>query len=213
MTSLADLKSMVQAEVGRLLAPRGYKLVKSDSALRRSTPLGWWELHLAFIYHKPVDVDVFPSVGARFDAVQDVLFEGDVASKGGRGTMTIGATFGNIAGGGVIDWTVASAADVPRVAKEVVGAFDRIGQPYLLKYAEPAAVLEKLLGTDPDAWHLWPDAIGMRCRALALAYVLEKHELIEPIIARAEAERAKDPNLPRFRALAERIRAKRSGLR
>ena len=63
MTSLADLKSMVQAEVGRLMAPRGYRLVKSDSDLRKRTPLGWWRLHLSFAYHKPVDIDVFPSVG------------------------------------------------------------------------------------------------------------------------------------------------------
>jgi hypothetical protein len=53
-----------------------------------------------------------------------------------------------------------------------------------------------------------PDGAGRWRTALALAFVLGQRELIEPIIARAEAALAKDPNLCFFRPLAERIREK-----
>lgn len=210
MTSLAHLKAQVIRQVGSIVAPRGYKPVVSENAFRRATPVGRWELHLEFIHHPHIDFDVTASVAARFDAVQDLLLEGaDVSKSTKRGSVTIGANLGNLTQqGGLIRWTVASAEDVPRVVPQIVEAFERIGLPYLMKYAEPSVVLDKLLSDDEDRWLLVPDRAGRWRTALALAFVLGQRKQIEPIIARAEAALAKDPNLRFFRPLAERIRVK-----
>jgi hypothetical protein len=110
--------------------------------------------------------------------------------------------------GDSIRWTVATPEDATRVAPQIVEAFERIGLPYLMKYAEPSTVIEKLLSDDDEWRRLTLDATGRWRTALALAFVLGQHGRIEPIIARAEADRAKDPNLQFFRPLAARIREK-----
>lgn len=210
MTSLAPLKRQVLRDVGSIMEPRGYRVVLADSAFRRATPHGRWELHLVFIQHPHVDFDISADVSIRFDAAQDVLFEGsDLSKSTTRGAGTIGANLGNIARmGRMIRWTVATSEDATQVAPQIVEAFERIGLPYLMKYAEPSAVLEKLLSDDDDVWLLEPSGVGRWRAALALAFVLGQRDRIEPIIARAEADRAKDPNLRFFRPLAERIRGR-----
>jgi hypothetical protein len=196
-------------EVGSILAPRGYRAVLSDRAFHRATPTGRWALRLSFIQHPHVDFDVTATVGIGFDAVQDVLHERDGISKRERRTIsTVAGELGNIARTGRRRWTVATSDDARIVAPQIVEVFDRIGLPYLVRYAEPSAVLEKLLGDDSDAWLLVSSEEWRWRTALALAYVLGRHDLIETIIARAEEALARNPERRFFPPFAERIREK-----
>lgn len=210
MTAYAELTSATMNAISDIMVPRGYRYAKSLGAFRKPNPLGCWQLHVAAIRHPSVDFDLSAGVGIRFDAVQEFLFEGSVVKDSGRGSVTVGSNLANIAGVGLMRWTVADANDVQSAAIGVVDAFDRVGLPYLLKYADPEAVMRKLMSNDADAWTLVPTIAHQRMKALALAHVLGKSNLVESIITKAEVDSAGDPDMDQFRVLADRIRRKRA---
>jgi hypothetical protein len=187
MFDLKDFPELLITELAARMAKHGFELKPREQGFRASRPGGNAMFHLSFIPHTH-DFDVVADVSIRVDVVEDLLNEGRTyLSKGEKKlTSTIGTELGNLSEGKQRRWTIASEADVKRVADLIHDAFRSIAMPYIEKYSGMDNMFKILSSNERSAW-LHSPAHGARCKsALALAYVLRRSHDIEDLIARSE---------------------------
>lgn len=219
-----QLKGFQEAFLTQLaeqLKPKGFKQKEQDFV--RKTSWGDQSLHISFVRHKE-DVDLSVDVDVRHDAVEELVntFENTVrpnwakmSKKDMAETATVGAELGNLSIRRPIRWTIASEADIPTVCASVLEAFEKIGMPYLERFASLEETLAALSRDDKEAWLFHPFDDVRAKKAIAAAFVSGKHELFEELVERKsqvlrEKEQrkptppgTKDMGLPGFLAFVE----------
>jgi hypothetical protein len=201
-------KSLLQ-EVGKVVAQHGFDPKPVDQSFRRRLPDGSAVVHVGFVPHGDVDVDVTGDVAVRFDAVEDLLNEDRALSNTEKKrTATLGAEFGNLAEGRQRRWKLKEAADVAPVATAIGEAVRTIAVPYIQKYGDMEAALEALSGNDAAAWLHSPFHDARAKRSVALASILGPPSRMEETAARARAflVSRSDPGLAEFDRFVEKLR-------
>src|SRR5437867_11840937 len=102
-----ELKEDLLNSLGKRVEAYGFAMKAREQSLYKRTPFGRLALHLSFIPHR-ADFDATADVAVRFDALEDLVNEGnDLLSKAEKkGTFSLGADLGNISEGKQRRWTV-----------------------------------------------------------------------------------------------------------
>lgn len=152
MSEKSAWRTQLLAELGGLLAPYGFKFVAATRSYQRETETGWQSIHLSLVQH-PDDFDVVVDADIRFDAVEREI-QGDTDKRGRA--ATIGCEYGNWIGTGQHRWAIASAADVPSAARDIVRACKTVLFPFFERFSDLATVADALRKEDKQAWLLMP---------------------------------------------------------
>lgn len=174
----------------------------------KQTPFGRVALHLAFIEHA-TDFDVTVDIAIRFDALEDIINEGNshLTASEKRRTFSIGAELGNISEWEPKSWTVRSPADLEEVSRSIMDAFVDIGIPYIEKYSNMETALDALSGDDKATWLLSPFHDYRAKQAICLAFLLGQRDRFFDLVA-AKTEfltSIKHPGLQSFLELRDTL--------
>jgi hypothetical protein len=177
----------------------------------KQTPSGKVSLHLAFIEHV-IDFDVTVDIAIRFDALEDIINEGNslLTASEKRKTFSIGAELGNISEWKPKSWTVRSPADIEEVSRSIMDAFVSIGLPYIEKYSNMETVLDALSGDDKATWLLNPLDDVRAKQTICLAFLLGQRDRFSELAA-AKTEfltSIKHPGLQSFLKLRDSLERK-----
>lgn len=188
--------------VGAQLKEYGFVQKLSEQSFRKKVPLGLATCHLSFIPHGGQDFDITADVALRLDAVEEL-------TNRGEGTYTMGGDIGNLSVGRQRRWTVATEADLARVATEIVAALKETGFAFFARFSTLQHVYDVLVKNDIES-SLYSPFRDVRWRSvLALAWLLGRTEELPHLIAEGEAflRSKNDPSIRRFTDFASKIRS------
>jgi hypothetical protein len=176
---LREAQAALLSELGRRLAPNGFRARPVAQTFTRSNKHGRHAVHLTFIDHD-TDFDLTCDVAVRFDQVEDIVHSlNPLMSKADKArTYSLGAELGNIARGEPFRWTVSSSADIAKVAELVEHSLIETGFPYLETFGDPEKALAVFSRDDRNAWLHSPIHAERAKRALALLAVLRRKQEI-----------------------------------
>jgi hypothetical protein len=142
-------------ELDVLLAPRGW--VRRDQTFRRDAGECRFLFHVAFIRHQ-ADADVTADVAIRHNAIEHILnADRDwLSAREKRNTSTIGVELGNWAGVGQKRWRLTQTGDSVPMARDIVSWCDRLGEPWLKRFASLTEVTRVLAEDGPEARLICP---------------------------------------------------------
>lgn len=134
-----EVREAIYAELGKLLCPMGFRLVKSEEAFVRRFDGGAQKIFVAIVDYRPQFL-VSLAVGIRLDTVEDLfnLFSGADAN-GRRITLTSITQFEHFADGRR-DFTVASADELKTTAEALVEIVTHRITPFLDQHRDLASV-------------------------------------------------------------------------
>jgi hypothetical protein len=209
MATIAELQQKLLSEIAAAVTQYGFGPKPKGQSFRMKTPFGWASVHLAFITHEPSDFDITVDVSLRIDAVENLIHEEDnLLSRAEKlQTATIGCELGNMSEGRQKRWNIASDEAVKQVSESIRNAIVSIALPYIERYSNLEDALDALSSNDKSGW-LHSPIHDARCRrALALAFVLGKHDQVKGIIGRNEKflKSRNDGGLAAFQSLANKI--------
>lgn len=212
MIDIKAFKKQILTEVGLLVKRDGFKSKISEQKFSLLKPFGTWIIHLSFIPHRKMDLDVKASVAIRIDAVETLvnedrpeLSEGDSAK-----TATAGGELGNLQGAGPKRWTIALFNDARPVASSIYSEILSIGWPFLERYSNMENLLNLLSSLDPKDWGRSNGSLPRCKRAMALAYLLGRVDYIDATLMRCREVLSQEDSAvhQHFSAFFERLQAK-----
>jgi hypothetical protein len=195
-------------QLAERVGEHGFDTRARGQSFHKRTPFGKVSLHLAFIEHA-ADFDVTVDVAIRFDALEDIINEGNnlLTASEKRRTFSIGAELGNISEWKQKRWTVRSPADIEDVSRSIMDAFVDIGLAYIEKYSNMETVLDVLSGDDKPAWLLSPLHDLRAKQAICLAFLHCQRDRFSGLVA-AKTEfltSVKHPGLQSFLDLSDSL--------
>jgi hypothetical protein len=207
-----QLQKQLLRQIGSRIAEHGFKANLAEQTFYSRRPSGWAALHLSFIPHGEIDLDVTADAAVRFDAVEQLVKPDSAVPKSERGkTATVGGDLGNLKDHRHRWWTVSSEADVERVASEIAAAFIEIGIPYIDAFSDPEHVLSVLTSRDERAWLHLPFSDLRWMTIISLAWTLGRFGELDRLIKEGEhfLRSRNEQGLDRFLELATKLRALR----
>lgn len=161
----ASAKQFVNDLITKLseeLIPRGFKFRARQQGWTRRAPHGSHFVHINLASH-PGEVGVLMGVYVRLDEVEK-LVKPDSADG-----ATMGTFLENLAGLPPIPHRVASMEDASALSVKLTELMRGFGEPFLMRYESPAAVLELLLSDARLAIQCSPSDL---CRAMTVCALL-----------------------------------------
>ncbi|MCP4303729.1 MAG: hypothetical protein GY788_02385 [bacterium] len=204
-----DQAKKLLEKIGKSLTEYGFRADSRTQSFLRDLPVGKAALHISIIQHKD-EFDVTADIGIRFDKVEDLVNqENNLISRREKAqTFTVGGELGNLSIGSPLRWGVAKMEDVPRVADEIVEAYVRIGEPYIVKYSDLKVAYELMSRDDQVAWIQCPFHGERAKRAVAAAHILGEVELDKLIRKKEEfLIEMNDFGLDEFTQFASKLRS------
>lgn len=150
-----ELSDALLRELAAALEPRGY--ARREQSFWRETGPCRLAFHVAFIRHH-ADVDVTADVAVRHHSVENLLNadRSDLSARERMRTATVGAQLGHLAGIGQQRWSLARPEDVAAAAQEILAWFERLGEPWLTRFASLEEVGRVLQDAGPESWLICP---------------------------------------------------------
>lgn len=185
---MKDIQKNLLTLVGEKISTYGFQKKPLSQSFLKMIPGGRVSFHLSFIEHE-TDFDVTADIAIRFDDLENLVnADNRLLSKKERDmTYSFGVELGNLANGKQKRWRVASDADVVNVADALVADFERYALPYYEKYSVMSGAFELLSSNDRATWMHCPLHGARAKRALGLAILLGKKELVAGMIGSSAA--------------------------
>ena len=177
--SYKELKRELLETLGRQLAAHGFAFNPKDRRFVKVQPAIRWAVGLNFVKH-PADFDVIVGVMVRFDALEELVFEGEINPEP---SYSLGAQLGRLSGRGELRWSVHTHEDIEPVCNSLYKTVVNFGLPYLEKYSNMEAALEVLGRDDRAAWMHSPLHYARAERALGLAFLVQNKEAFKRLSA------------------------------
>lgn len=198
--SIKELQKILLSSVGEKLVAFGFEEKAKQQSFYRPIEGGWAAVHLSFIRHAD-DFDVTLSVSIRFNQVEDLVNSKNnlLTKKEKEGTSTLGIEIGNLSIGEQKRWSVPSQEKIPSVADSILEAFDKFGNPYLMKYSAMDSAYELLSSDEKHVWKHCPFHATRAKKAVAIAKLLGHSDIQDQISTRRKfLEERKDFGLSDF---------------
>ncbi|KGK10060.1 hypothetical protein [Vibrio navarrensis] len=198
--SIKELQKNLLASVGEKLTAFGFGKKAKQQSFYRSIEGGWACVHLSFIEHAD-DFDVTVDVAVRFDEVEDLVNSKNnlLTKKEKAGTSTLGVELGNLSTGEQKRWSISSEDQISSVTDSILDAFDKLGEPYLLKYSSMGAAYELLSSDEKSVWKHCPFHATRAKKAIAISKLLDQPDIQNQISTRRQfLEDMKDFGLSDF---------------
>lgn len=189
MSRLVTLQRQFFEQLGLTLMKYKFSPHRASQEFHRKSQYGWESIHVAFIMHHPVDFDVTVDLAVRIDAVEELTYEENALDPKDRKsqTATLGIELGNLTEGKQRRWHIAESNDIPPAVVSIESELDKTILPYFNKYSNLEEVFKLISSHEPWATIHSPFH-DKRCKsALALAFIMKKHELLEMIIKNSES--------------------------
>jgi len=188
MIDVKVAKKLILSEIAAHATADGFKPKLSEQTFSLTKPFGKRIIHISFIPHGNVDIDIVADVAIRIDAVEALVNEGrgNLNARESERTATLGGDIGNLSEGKQRRWRVAIMEDVGPVAASVYTDARRIGGEFFERYATMDNILRVLSSSNPHDWRLSPGHLARCSRAVALAFALGKSEDIENVVQTCE---------------------------
>lgn len=213
MIDTKTAKKLILSKVGALLAPDGFRPKLLEQFFYLPKPFGRWIIHVGFIPHKSVDMDMTVHAAIRVNAVETLVNErrgSQVTARDAEKCATLGGDIGNLIDGRQKRWEITSLEDVGSVAASIYSDVQSVGWPFFERYSDMENLLGLLSSLDARDWWLSPGNI-MRCnRAVALAFALGKSDEIDAVVQKCEnlLSQKASSELPDFSTFVESLRSR-----
>lgn len=198
--SIKELQKKLLSSVGEKLAAFGFGGKARQQSFYRPIEGGWACVHLSFIDHAN-EFDITVDVAIRFDEVESLANSQSnlLTKKEKEKTSTLGVEIGNLSIGEQRRWTVCSQEEVPSVAESILEAFEKFGDPYLMKYSAMDSAYELLSSDEVYAWKHCPFHATRAKKAIIIAKLLGCSDIQDQISTRRKfLEERKDFGLSDF---------------
>lgn len=189
MIELKQTKKTFLSEITTLATADGFLPKLADQAFYRPEPFGKSIIHIGFIPHRNVDLDITVDVAIRIDAVETLKNERrtDLSAKASQRTATMGGDLGNLKEGRQNRWTIVSPDDTRQLAASIYSEIRSTGFDFFEQYSDMANVLKILSSLDPRVWWMSPGN-AQRCKsAVALSFVLGGSDDIDAVVRSCES--------------------------
>ncbi|NPU90848.1 MAG: hypothetical protein HPY82_02965 [Gammaproteobacteria bacterium] len=180
---MKDLQKKLLTLVGEKISAYGFQKKPVGQSFLKAISGGRVSFHLSFIEHE-ADFDITVDIAIRFDDLENLINADNrlLTKKEKDLTYSFGIDIGNLANDEQKRWCVASDADIPNVADDLLADFKRYAFPYFDKYSVMSAAFELLSGNDRAAWMHSPLHGARSKRALGLAVLLGHKELVARMV-------------------------------
>jgi len=198
--NIKKLQKNLLASVGEKIADFGFGKKVKQQSFYRPIDGGWACVHLSFIEHLD-DFDVTVDVAIRFNSVEDLVNSQNnlLTKKEKSGTSTLGVELGNLSTGGQKRWNISSEDQIPLVTNSILDAFDKFGEPYLLRYSSMGSAYELLSSDEKSVWKHSPFHATRAKKAIAIAKLLGQPNIHNEVSTRRQfLEDTKDFGLSDF---------------
>lgn len=198
--SIKELQKNLLSSVGEKLTAFGFGKKAKQQSFYRPIEGGWACVHLSFIDHAD-NFDVTVDVAIRFNEVENLVNSKNnlLTKKEKEGTSTLGVELGNLSIGEQKRWSVSSEEKLPLVADSILEAFDKFGNPYLLKYSSMDSAYELLSSDEKHVWKHCPFHATRAKKAVLIAKLLGHSDIQDQISTRRKfLEEMKDFGLSDF---------------
>lgn len=171
--SIKELQKNLLSSIGQKLTAFGFGEKAKQQSFYRPIEGGWACVHLSFIDHAD-NFDVTVDVAIRFNQVEDLVNSKNnlLTKKEKEGTSTLGVELGNLSIGEQKRWSVSYLENIPSVADSIMEAFDKFGNPYLMKYSAMEFAYELLSSDEKHVWKHCPFHTTRAKKAVAIAKLL-----------------------------------------
>lgn len=172
--NIKELQKNLLANVGEKLTTFGFGGKAKQQSFYRPIDGGWACVHLSFIKHAD-DFDVTVDVGVRFDEVEELVNSNNnlLTKKEKIGAATFGVELGNLSIGEQMRWNISSEDQISSVTNSILDAFDKFGEPYLLKYSSMESAYELLSSDEKNVWIHCPFHATRAKNTIAIAKLLD----------------------------------------
>ena len=212
MIDVKAAKKLILSEIAGLTTKDGFHAKPAEQAFYLPKPFGRWIVHVGFIPHRNVDVDITVDIAIRIDAVEMLVNErrDDLGARESGLTATLGGDIGNLNDGKQRRWTLASSEQAAAIAASIHSEIRSIGWAFFERYSDFGNVLKVLTSSDARDWRLAPGHVARCNRAVALAFVLGKAQDTDTVTQACEKLISeKDSSvLPEFSSFVDSLRAR-----
>lgn len=198
--SVKELQKKLLASVGEKLAAFGFGKRAKQQSFYRAIEGGWACVHLSFIEHAD-DFDVTVDVAVRFNDVEDLVNSKNklLTKREKLGTSTLGVELGNLSTDEQKRWNISSEDQISSATDSIMDAFDKLGEPYLLKFSSMDNAHKLLSSDEKNSWKHCPFHATRAKKAIAIAKLLGQTDIQNQISTRRQfLEDKKDFGLSDF---------------
>lgn len=173
MFSAKEKKSELFDRLGAAFEPQGFKKLKTDSAFVRAFEFGRQAIFVKHVNH-PDDFDVICSVAVRFDALEDLVNQDNLAltPTERKKTYSFGAELGNIAGSGQMRWNVNVETDLRSTSDAISAVYGAVGSRYIDEMSDMHVALDRIRTNDRSSRLHSPFPLERAKRTVGIAALL-----------------------------------------
>ena len=212
MIDVKAAKKLILSGIAECAARDGFTSKISEQAFYLAKPFGRCIIHIGFIPHRTVDVDITADIAVRINVVETLVNENraNLSAREAESTATLGGDVGNLSEGKQKRWNLTAVNQSSEVSCLIYSKIREIAWPFFDRYSDMRNILTVLTSSAPRDWVLSPGHSARSCRAVALAFALGGGDNISAVVQICESLLLeKDPDaLPEFSAFVDILKAK-----